>query len=679
MQPVGKMQGAGNQPEGPDAAQRLRLRQGLALALHDLGSGRAELRDAASGFAAQGDAHGQLLASAAQLLFIGIADDDYAGFDEAVDGVMASVGALASIAEPSDALLAQAGALIAGWFTALGTPGLAERAGLIAQALTDTAIAAPLRCCAGLAALGWHQARTDLESVLWLELAMRPIVADPATGTRLADEAHHMFVQAFYECQAPARADALRARRAEAERAPLPAIEVKLLLLDAQIALGRGQAEAGRTALARAEPLLHPRAPRPASWWHLLRSRLDLLEGRLRPALTHARLALRLGGESRLPERWMGVTVMQEGHVLMASAAYGQAVPFFERAGRAASGSQAQYAWCLAHLARALGAFAAADAQTGRNELAAGLELARALSWLHFFRAGPPVAAAVCAAALECGIEPDFVREVIAERGLQAVRPELEAWPWPIRVRALGGLKVSLNGQNLALRGKVARKPLDLLLFIVASSGSDVSTNSAAFALWRELDGDKARAALNIALHRLRKLLGDDDAVLLELGRLSLNPQRVWVDCLAFEQGVDRASAADAGALPGPARAAAERALALYAGSFLNDSQDDSWQLVYRSRLASKLKRVVTLLAHAALARGDNRGARAVLERGLELDPLAEDLARELMRVLIDSGEQAAALAVFLRCRDAIASGLGVQPSAATLALVASLRGGAAF
>jgi DNA-binding SARP family transcriptional activator len=285
------------------------------------------------------------------------------------------------------------------------------------------------------------------------------------------------------------------------------------------------------------------------------------------------------------------------------------------------------------------------------------------------------VAAAVCAAALEEGIDPVFVREVIVERGLQAVRPELESWPWPIRVRALGALKISLHGQSLALRGKVARKPLDLLLFIVASNGSDVSTNSAAFALWRELDGDKARAALNIALHRLRKLLGDDEAVLLELGRLSLNLKRVWVDCLAFEQLVDSVSAAEPGALAAPARAAAERALALYAGGFMNDSEDEAWQLVYRSRLASKVKRIVTLLAQAALARGDNRAARAVLARGLELDPLAEDLAREAMRELVDSGERAAALAVFVRCRDAIASSLGAQPSAATLALLASIQG----
>ena len=671
MRGKGRTTEPGNAPA--DAAMSC-LQRGLALALHDLARGRAELREAERCFAALGDAPRRWVAAAAQVLFIGIADDDYTGFEAAVSSVAATGDRQDAVPDAEHRLLARAGALMATAFSDLADPGLPALAQSLVRTLSDVTLAAPVRCCAGLSAAAYFRARMDLENLLWVELAMRPLRDDAAVGERLADEAYHLFVQALYECEAPARAEALRTQRIASGRATLPAIELKLLLLDAQIALGAGRAEAGRTALANAEPLLHPHAPRPASWWHLLRSRLDLLEGRYRQALTHARLALRLGVQSHLPERWMGVTVMQEGQVQMAAGAYAEAVPFFERAGCAASGRQAQFCWCLAHLAHALRHFDAGDLEGGCTALRTGLALARELAWLNFFRACPRVAAAVCAAALEHGIEADFAREAIAERGLQAVRPDLEAWPWPIRVRALGGLRISLDGQELSLRGKVARKPLDLLLFIVASSGSDVSTNSAAFALWRELDGDKARAALNIALHRLRKLLGDDEAVLLELGRLSLNPQRVWVDCLAFEQGVDRVSAANAGALPAPARVTAERALALYAGSFMNDSEDEAWQLAYRSRLASKLKRTVTLLAHAALARGDNRGARAVLERGLELDPLAEDLARELMRELIDSGEQAAALAVFRRCRDAIASGLGAQPSAATLALVASLR-----
>ena len=216
----------------------------------------------------------------------------------------------------------------------------------------------------------------------------------------------------------------------------------------------------------------------------------------------------------------------------------------------------------------------------------------------------------MCAAALEHDIEPAFVREAIHQRGLLAVRPDLAAWPWPIRARTFGGLAIELHGQPLLFKGKVARKPLELMLFVVASGGRDVSVASAAFALWRELDGDKAHAALTAALHRLRKLLGNDDAVRLEHGRLSLHPQQVWVDCLAFERLVDSVGAAPAHALGALERAAAERAQALYGGAFFLDTEDLAWQVVYRARLASQYKRMVTLLAQAALLRGERASAR---------------------------------------------------------------------
>ena len=63
----------------------------------------------------------------------------------------------------------------------------------------------------------------------------------------------------------------------------------------------------------------------------------------------------------------------------------------------------------------------------------------------------------------------------IATRDLAAVRPDLAVRPWPIRVRALGGLRIEINAQSLAFKGKVAKKPLELLLFVSASSGVEVS------------------------------------------------------------------------------------------------------------------------------------------------------------------------------------------------------------
>ena len=658
---------------GLKAAQDARqlLQRGLTRAFDDVGHGRGELHTALALFEAQNDPHGRqgrLIAAAALVQFIGIADDHYGGFEHAVAVVNASRESLDTITDPDHRLLARSGTLVAGWFRALDDPSLGSLAEAITRELGDEAVSAPVRCCAGLTALAFFVARFDLERALWVELAMRQPLASAGVSVRLTEEWQQALAQGLYECGAPARA------QHEGLAGRLPAIALKRALVEAQVAIGEGRGDAGQAALARAEPLLDPRAPRPAFWWHLLRSRLDLSEGRHRQAITHARLALRLATECQFPERWMGVTIMQEGQVQMASGACLAAVPFFERAGRAASGSQADFCWCLAHFARALGLIDTPEAALALNELKLGLTLAQRLHWLNFFRACPAVAARVCALGLEHQIEAAFVREVIAARNLDAVRPDLSAWPWPIRVLTLGRFQIELDGERLAFAGKVAKKPLELLQFIIASGGADVSAATVMFALWRELEGDKARSAFNVALHRLRKLLGNDDAVVLELGRVSLNPKLVWVDCLAFELLVDGAGAAPAATLAPAAALGAQRAVAMYGGHFLHETEDEPWQMVFRSRLASKFKRTVTLLARVGVAGGDTRAVRSLLERALELDPLAEDIARELMRLLSDAGEQAAALNVFEHCRAVIARGLDAKPASATLALVQRIR-----
>nr|HET7858419.1 BTAD domain-containing putative transcriptional regulator [Caldimonas sp.] len=59
------------------------------------------------------------------------------------------------------------------------------------------------------------------------------------------------------------------------------------------------------------------------------------------------------------------------------------------------------------------------------------------------------------------------------------------------------------------------------------------------------------------------------------------------------------------------------------------------------------------------------------------LDPLDEDLLRELLQLLADGGEHGAALARYERWRALCAKSLGVEPAASTQALAAMLRAAA--
>ena len=193
-----------------DAEQR--LRDALALALRDLGAGRAELRDAQARLAGAGDEPQRLVAAAAQVLFIGIADDDYTGFEAAVRTVMTARDSILQVADAEQRLLARAGSLMAAAFANLDDPALPALAHALVRTLAEATLAPPVRCCAGLSAAAYFRARNDLESLLLAELAMRALHDEPALSERLADESHRLFVQALYACESPAHAEALRAR-----------------------------------------------------------------------------------------------------------------------------------------------------------------------------------------------------------------------------------------------------------------------------------------------------------------------------------------------------------------------------------------------------------------------------------------------------------------------------------
>src|SRR5205814_828173 len=103
----------------------------------------------------------------------------------------------------------------------------------------------------------------------------------------------------------------------------------------------------------------------------------------------------------------------------------------------------------------------------------------------------------------------------------------------------------------------------------------------------------RPRNALNLALHRLRKLLGDDKLVRLDKGSLSLDEQRTWVDAWSLERlcaEVDKWGASSISSIDEKPAALAARLLGLYGADFLS-GEDATWALVARERLRSKFMR----------------------------------------------------------------------------------------
>jgi LuxR family transcriptional regulator, maltose regulon positive regulatory protein len=314
-------------------------------------------------------------------------------------------------------------------------------------------------------------------------------------------------------------------------------------------------------------------------------------------------------------------------------------------------------------------------ARSGARSLRYALEIAKSRNYTSFLLWCPAPLARLCSLALEARIEPDFVATLIRERGLamDASQAALIDWPWPLRVQTLGPFRLLKNGVAVVFSGKAQRRPLDLLKVVIASGGRGVSTERVTEALWPRVDGDSAHRSFTTTLHRLRKLLGDDRAVTLSEGKLTLDGNRIWVDTWAFEQVTFRITQTVRqprnGANADAIEALGRQMMQFYAGAFLENEAEASWNLAARDRSRQRFRHAIAELSQHWQKTGQPERALDLLEQALDIDAIAEALYHRLMQCYVQLGRKNDALATYERCRKMLSVNLNVAPSPETSAL----------
>jgi LuxR family maltose regulon positive regulatory protein len=205
-----------------------------------------------------------------------------------------------------------------------------------------------------------------------------------------------------------------------------------------------------------------------------------------------------------------------------------------------------------------------------------------------------------------------------------------------VNIRALGGFAVTVDGAPLAFARKAPKKPLALLKAIVALGAPCVCTYRLADALWPDLEADAAHQAFNMALHRLRRLLRRNDAVIFGNGRVGLDAGLCAADVWAFERLAARAQAAE----PRDPAALLAAALALYRGPFLGDEQGERWSIATAERLRTRFVALVD--GQARRLEGQGRGDEALrfYRLAAEVEPGADVLDQGVARAVRRLGRE---------------------------------------
>jgi DNA-binding SARP family transcriptional activator len=212
-----------------------------------------------------------------------------------------------------------------------------------------------------------------------------------------------------------------------------------------------------------------------------------------------------------------------------------------------------------------------------------------------------------------------------------------------------------------------------LLAYLALQPERSFTREALAVLFWPDLPDSSAKKNLRQSLYQLRQLLNESDSteepfLLIQRQTVQFNAAASHtLDVFRFLQAIDR----------GDLNAAA----ALYSGELLAGFTCDSlefenWLRQERERLHRLALEALTELTRQQLAQQDFAAAQATARRQLALEPWHEEAHRQLMTILALTGQRGAALAQYESCVAILDEEMGLDPSAATVALQAAIGAG---
>ena len=249
---------------------------------------------------------------------------------------------------------------------------------------------------------------------------------------------------------------------------------------------------------------------------------------------------------------------------------------------------------------------------------------------------------------------------------------------YPLQIHTLGRFGVKLQGQATVFSAARQPRAFELLQALIAFGGRNVSIDLLSQALWPDTDGDIAKNTFDVTLHRLRNALKIKELLIVRERHLTLNNTLAWVDVWQLQRLINHCRPLlDRTREPAVAKELAhcsERIQLIYQGGFLEREPVHPWAISLRERLRSKVLFYLIDAGHTWETMNDADQAVRCYRRGLEIEPLAEELYQNLIRCYRDNQRVAEAMATFRRCEKVLADQLQISPAQATHDLYATLK-----
>jgi len=296
--------------------------------------------------------------------------------------------------------------------------------------------------------------------------------------------------------------------------------------------------------------------------------------------------------------------------------------------------------------------------------LSESLTIARKNELITYANWHPELMAWACQRALSLGIEINYVNHFIAIHYPVLPQPAPEStyqqWPWPFRVYTFGGFELKTRNQAIHQKQR-ADKPFTLLRTLVKAQGRNLSSHAIKEKLYKETNHEKTSQLLDTQIHRLRKILGNEQAILRQGDNIKLHLKYFWIDTCEFEVlGKKKVTTENALEI-------AKRLQELYQGEYLPD--DEAIDVIaHRERYRNIY--LATLFKCIDHMKTETDKAIECCQNALVLEPLSEPLYRKLISIYLRQGNRDMAEVTLEQCRKLVKHHLDSGLSNETLSLL---------
>ncbi len=320
------------------------------------------------------------------------------------------------------------------------------------------------------------------------------------------------------------------------------------------------------------------------------------------------------------------------------------------------------YIACLKNLLESYKYFIQHNHEKCFNLLHIFLKDSQSIGFIHYFGRVNWILSSLYTLALTNNSHKDFIEHLIIK---QEIQPDSNItntflWPWKIKIKLLGNVKIWIENNEVTHGKKENHKPYQLLKLLVIQNKA-LNYHDVINFLWPDARMENPEENLKITVARLRKIIGKQ-TIIQKSKTLQLNKKICWVDCLAVENIINKIKH-EHYTKPNQLIKIMQYLIELYTSDFYVSEKDHYWIESYRESLKRDYFKTLQCCVEMLIQKNEYEFSEKVCWHAIKTNPLNEAFYIILMKLFKKLNKVNEVKTIYTICYRTFDEMLSIQPS----------------